>query len=145
MGTAMSSPVSDSLPETAISKDGFEFNPRATKWKLSPDNSVDFKRILKLAGPTLYFGLNKVLLYYAQNYAAATANINATYFESFLRFVSATHGIVDRIEPEHLLDYRASLTSKRESYIGHIRPMIRQWVEFGYEGIDPSCRELLYS
>lgn len=120
---------------------GYYFNLYDDKWKLDKNNTVYLSRIKKeISDEVQLESFLKVLSFYASNLSPGyTAQIS-----EYLLHMFRTNG-TSEISSTQLINYRYSLPSNREHYLGTIRSFLNKWYQLGYEGVDESIIELLYS
>ncbi len=137
--------MSSSVADLAIaeknkvkSRSGYLFDPKDYSWALNKNFRVYVGATLKLLGKSSVDGYIEVLKYYAINYSAAHVNNINDRFSHFLRVTRCME-----VSEASLINYRATLTSDTEWYLGVIRGFLRKWHALGYAGVSDEVIELL--
>lgn len=129
-----------SLKHSHTSKAGYVFNEEDYYWQLDKNNNIAVGKVMTLLDVDLRSSYMHVLVFYAINLSPAyTRSIN----EKF-RHMLQTSG-ASRVNESVLINYRASLTSANEYYLGVNRALFKKWYDLGYYGISEDVIELLYS
>lgn len=117
---------------------GYSFDLWEREWILDKNSSVNLDLIHEHLDEQNLNSFIHVLAFYASNLSAShTYNITAR-FNHMLRITGSS-----TINDIMLINYRASLSSSHEWYLGTIRGFLRKWYELGYDGIDESVIRLL--
>lgn len=117
---------------------GYFFYPEDDIWVLDKNKAVHLSQLKLLIRDEVLQSFLKVLTFYASNLSPAhTANV-ASYFLHMIKTTGASE-----ITDTTLMNYRASLSSSNEYYLGTVRGFLRKWYELGYDGIDESVIRLL--
>ena len=124
------------------SRDGYSFDPRVDRWRLSRDVTVHLDFIFELLQEPARGSFRKVLEYYAVTASAAhTANMVGR-FKVFALHASGVSPL-KRILPEHILSYRSTLDVTHEWHLGALRGLLRVWHRLGYAGVDDGTISVL--
>lgn len=122
------------------SKAGYTFYEEDIHWQLDKNTKVEVGAVQKLLDDDVKAEYSNALMFYAVNLSPKhTDNIN----ERFLHFLRITGA--SKVNESVLINYRASLTSNTEWYLGTIRGFLKKWHELGYEGVSEDVIELLKS
>jgi len=119
---------------------GYIYLEEAPFWRLDKDNNIHVANILPSLQKSLREGFIKTLSHYAQTKSAGTT---ANYIKAF-RAITKTHSHFV-ISPTNLINYRSSLSTVSEGYLGAIRAFLITWHELGYLGVDDDVIDLLRS
>ena len=120
------------------SSDGYWFSEHESIWTLSKSVNVNVGKVLNLLDMTSQSGFVSTLVHYARTFSPDhVANMNSRLF-GLLRDT----GVSD-INPTMLINYRASLTSETEHFLGALRGFIYKWHDLGYPGISDDVIDLL--
>ena len=107
-------------------------------WALDKNNKVYVARVKVLLEDRLISSFLKTLAYFAMNYSGGyVIALN----ESLKRYLSVTS--VSTISEIELINYRATLGVREESYLGSLRTFLRKWHALGYYGVTDEIIELL--
>ena len=138
-------PVLDSLPLVLLSRDGFEFEPRSRRWKLSRDVYLNLEWIDELLCEPALNGALKTLLAYAESYSGWHTSNMANRLRVMCASATYETGTLSNISPSVLINYRATLNRTNEFHLGALGGFLRKWIAFRYAGIDPEVTSLLDS
>jgi integrase len=124
--------------EQIVSNAGYLFCPDDEYWQLDKNTNVPVSSVCCLLEKSIAKSYVKVLIYYASNLSAAyTYNINA----KFLHMLRTTCS--SDITESVLINYRSTLTSDTEWYLGAFRAFLRRWHDLEYDGISDGVIDLL--
>ncbi len=122
------------------SKSGYTFIEGNTHWQLDKNTNVAVGKVLDLLNNDAGAGFVATLIFYANNYSAKyTENINERFFY-MLRTTGASI-----VNASVLINYRSSLSSETEWYLGGIKAFLNKWYELGYSGVSEAAIQLLNS
>lgn len=121
----------------AISKDGYKFDIRDSRWKLNKDITVALGPAAKL--PELaQAGYRATLRRYAEEFSAAHVYNMAARFDEFLRDTGAV-----QVGVTELLNWRAMLGSSRQFHLGALKGFLLAWHDYRFPGIPDEVANLL--
>ena len=134
------------LPEIAYSRSGVAFNPREDVWKFR--DAVNDVRLhfddLPMSN-LLKTSLKKTLLWYMQDRASSSAMSHLGGFREFCIFVREnTRSILESIDENALISYRASLPVNKKWRFGTLSTLLRKWVGLSLPGVTEVAAKLLY-
>ena len=124
----------------ALSRDGYEFDPRAQRWTLNKEVTLDLNRVLALLDPSLRASYCRVLQFYAEHRSPAYCNGIHQGVKKFLKDTGA-----DGFSASALRSYRAGLGRANEWRLGAIRAFFVRWHGQGYPGVSPDAVNFLSS
>lgn len=131
------------LVRSAISREGYSFEPQVRKWQISHDVCIYLSWIDDFLDPCLHNSYLNVLRYYAEKYSAGhTCNLSDR-FRDYAKYISEKCGIINKIAADDLISYRSILSREHEWYLGSIRVFLKSWFDLGYSGIDADVPQLL--
>jgi integrase len=141
-GRPMTKPVSSKrhaheASGLAVSKDGYNFDPACSYWKLSKDVIIRFGRAADLSEPTLG-GFRATLRRYAEEMSPHHTYNMAEKFKRFLRDTGAS-----LVTSAHLLNWRAKLGESDESDLGGLKGFLLAWHDYGFPGVPDEAAKLL--
>ena len=119
-------------------KSGYEFNPEDDCWQLDKNSRVIVGAVCDLLKKDAADGYVMTLTYYAQNFSSG--HVVSCHWR-FLHFLRATNA--SEVSETNLINYRASLSSKNEWYLGTIRGLLKRWHSSGHAGVSDEVIELL--
>ena len=134
------------LPSSARTQGGSTFNPTADKW-IYRDGvksvAIDFASVSEL-GNNLLQSLKGTLLWYAENLSASHLENLHSRIVHFVRFL-AVNGVtpIERITSVELLNYKSSLTTNVDWYLGHLSGLLKKWHDLGFSGVSSDAITLL--
>lgn len=117
---------------------GYSFGLWEREWVLDKNSSVSLAYIHEHLDQKTLNGFLNALAFYASNLSASHTYNIAVRFTHMLRN-TGTSIITDII----LINYKSSLNSSNEWYLGTIRGFLRKWYELGYDGVDENVIRLL--
>lgn len=117
---------------------GYSFSLLDDKWELDKNNTVNVGYVASLLSEPTRTGFRHALAFYASELSAAHSRGIATHFQHML-VSTGTNQINDTV----LINYRATLTSMTEHYLGTIRSFLRRWHLLGYPGVSKDVVTLL--
>lgn len=119
------------------SKSGYLFCPTDDHWLLDKNTKIPVHWVHSYLEAKDSISCYKVLEAYARTHSASHV-LNIFYrFLHYLRTVKP-----ESITPNSLINYRSTLDSENEWYLGTIRGFLRKWHELGYAGISDEVIEL---
>lgn len=122
------------------SKAGYTFIEDDTHWQLDKNTKVAVSKVLELLNNDARAGYIATLIFYASNYSGKyTENIN----ERFFYMLRATGASI--VNESVLINYRSSLSSETEWYLGGIKAFLNKWYELGHSGVSDESIQLLNS
>ncbi len=143
-------PVKDllSLPESAMTRNRFQFNPQDDTWciaDLSRDFSLDFNQLNAYCDPSFIQAFKKVLVHYLENKSSTVSFNIYHHFKRFIKFVYDDNSgtLVSALNSTHILNYKATLSSRTEYYLTYLAGFFKKWHALGYPGIQPEVPALL--
>ena len=120
------------------SSDGYWFSEHDPIWTLSKSVKVNVGKVHDLLNMESQSGFISTLAHYARTFSPDhVANMNNRLF-GLLRDTG-----VSGINPTMLINYRSSLTSETEHFLGALRGFIYKWYDLGYPGISDDVIDLL--
>ena len=120
------------------SSDGYWFSEQDPIWVLSKSVNVNVRKVHDLLNMKSQGGFVSTLAHYAKSFSPDhTSNMNNRLY-GLLRDTG-----VSEINPTMLINYRSSLTSETEYFLGALRGFIYKWHDLGYPGISDDVVDLL--
>jgi len=129
-----------------LSREGFEFDYHAMKWKLSRDYSINLDWVKERLGDEFARSYRSHLAFYAKKYSAVHTVFIDYHCNELIRFIqeqSNSNSKVTKINTAHIISFRSSLLKKQEHHLGKIRSFLTTWVERKLPGIEPEVAALL--
>jgi integrase len=129
----------------AWTRSGVEFDFTEDQWKYQDgvcDVALDFSSLCGLS-VRLRESAKASLRWYAENRSPAHLCNMFSRLLHFSRTVSNNGKCLSAIAAEDLLNYRGSLNSSREWYLGALAGLLKKWRNLGYPGIEDSAVLLL--
>ena len=125
------------LQTTAVSKDGYTFDPADVYWKLNKDVQITFGVIedLDLAHRE---GVRLTLQRYAEEQSASHTYNMAERMKRFIRETGTT-----KVSVTSLINWRASLGAGGEWNLGGLKGFLLAWHDYGFGGISEDVVDLL--
>lgn len=117
---------------------GYSFKLYEKTWYLDKNTSINLSWIHHYLVEENLEGCLKTLAFYASNSSASHTLNTAARFQHLLRTMN-----VYEINETTLINYRATLTSTTEWYLGTIRVFLKKWYQLGYCGIREDIIKLL--
>ena len=115
----------------AVSRDGYEFEPGADKWRLNKECTVNLALMFDLLEPSLHAPYRAVLTHFAKAYSGAyCANIQGLLL-ALLRATGASS-----FEHRTIMNYRSGLSRLEEHKLGYVKAFLQRWYEQGFRGVD---------
>jgi integrase len=134
-----------SLPETARTRSGVEFDPRSNKWVWRESTlavSFNFLLITNLS-PALLPGFKRCMLWYVENTSPSHARELFSRFRSFAKFLeNKTELPLTQINSAQILSYRSSLSENTRWYLASLSGMLKKWSDLA-PGISKDAIALL--
>ena len=130
-------------PSTATTPDGIEFDTSARHWTLSRDITISLRWIDEFLNEPAKTGALSTLIHYARTYSPATTCMMSGLLHTLLCSVLLRDEKASLITPYMLMNYRGTLNSTTEHYLGSLRSFLMCWVELGHFGIEPEVVPLL--
>jgi len=135
--------VKVTAPSTATTPDGIEFDTSARHWTLSRDITISLRWIDEFLNEPAKTGALSTLIHYARTYSPATTCMMSGLLHTLLCSVLLRDEKASLITPYMLMNYRGTLNSTTEHYLGSLRSFLMCWVELGHFGIEPEVVPLL--
>ncbi len=136
------------LPQTAFSKDGFEYTPALDAWVInSLLGRFTFKfDTLSSFSETMVRCLKLVFVWYLENRSFAHAR-NLSYCLSvfYRQQFGHSNAVLDRIDLHHIISFRASLDEKTEWKLGVVRILLEDLHRLGIGITSPDVLEYLHA
>ncbi|HDV6632643.1 TPA: site-specific integrase [Legionella pneumophila] len=130
--------------KSAISRDGYIFNPEERIWKISREHPINLSWVDELLEKEIADSFLHVLAHYAKKYSAAHTHNQAVRFQHFSKERRQhCHKHLSKISSEALISYRATLDQEHEWYLGALRGFLKTWIKLGYLGINDDVKGLL--
>lgn len=126
--------------ENVFSTYGYEFYEGDLVWKLSRDVSLNLDFVLSNLDDNYKYGFIKTLSFVCQTRSAGYGKLINGAFVLFLKLTNAK-----TINANELINLKSSLTRKNVDTLGTIRTFLKLWHDLGYEGIDESLIDMLYT
>jgi hypothetical protein len=121
------------------SKANHDFDVYEDRWQITADDSINLVALEK-------FNLDEK---FEENFKLVLADYASEFSTGYLvniyqniRHLFAT-GVTNKINEEHILNYKATLNSETEYKLGSLRAFILDWDDKGYKGIDKKALKLL--
>jgi integrase len=129
----------------AESTESFAFDPNTDTWQLSLDCTVRLKWLAQRMAEPACSGARKTLFFYARTYSPGHTQNMCELLKVLVTSVRRNRRPVACISEGILLNFRSSLTEKKEWYLGNLRGFLKKWYALGYPGVDAQAIELLTS
>ncbi|NLR96057.1 site-specific integrase [Rhizobium sp. P38BS-XIX] len=134
MGSRIESQHLPPLPNVAVTRDGFRFDPRLPDWYIlglfAPER-LKFSEFVALS-PDLVHSLKVVVLWHLQNSSYSHAR---NLFQSFARFYrhqyASANTVSDTIELRNILNFRAGLDGASDWKLGVLRILLEDMQRLG--------------
>ncbi|MBW8364635.1 MAG: site-specific integrase [Rhizobium sp.] len=143
--TAVSTAI-PKLPSSARTRGGVTFDPTADNWVFRDgvrDVSLYFTFAPSLSDE-LRHSFKAVLLWYSENASASHLQNMHSHFVRFASFLASTSSEqIDSVTSIHILNYKASLTKDKASYLGALSGFIKKWHGLGYPGVTDDAVSVL--
>ena len=134
-----------SVRKSAVSKDGYEFDPASLRWQLSRDVAAYISWGPELLDQTMLNSFLSVLRVYAENASAHYAKNLCDRFRVFAEFAAESKGIISSVDAFDIVNYRSYLERDKEWYLGALSGFLKKWHDLGYTGVDSEVVWLLNS
>lgn len=134
-----------SLPDSATSRNGVQFNPRADVWSYRDGGinvSLNFLSIENISS-VLKEGVKHTLLWYAENMSPSHTANGFTRFSHFFKTISEDKQGLYEITDVHLMRYRTLLGKKNQWYLGNLSGFIKKWHALGLCGVSKKAVQFL--
>lgn len=135
-----------SLPSSAFTRDGVEFDPREPFWSVSSHTTtVLFSFDLqKYISESLLNSFKLVILWYLENKSVMHAKNIYEMFDRFFKFASNDGSSpLNIITSFHFINYRSVLEKRREWYLGVLTGPLNEWHALGYPGVEKELITLI--
>lgn len=122
---------------TAVSKDGYTFDPASDYWRLNKDVQISLampEALIDVAKD----GFRSTLLRYAEEASARHAENMATRFKRFLRDTGAA-----QVSAIDLINWRATLGADMQWQLGGLKGFLLAWHDYGFDGVSADVVDLL--
>ncbi|MEZ0253799.1 MAG: hypothetical protein ACAI37_00885, partial [Chthoniobacter sp.] len=127
-----------------LSREGYEFDPDAPRWKLSRDTEIELESILDVASPTLYKGFSAALAECAQSHSAwHTSNMNSA-MKLLLRTITSVGNKIEILDTTSIINFKAKLDKRTEYHLGRLVGFFNDWSTAQHPGLDAAVVPLLY-
>jgi len=135
------------LPERAKSKEGYEFNPSESTWKIVDQTAVinfQFEELSDHCDENLIVNFKFALLYYIENMSLSHAsNMHKLFINLCSSLPNSDENRIKSITSTLVINYKAHLGKHKEWYLGSIKGFFKKWKRLGYPGIDDEAIKLL--
>lgn len=136
------------LPEIALTKEGKEYQPADTVWRLHDGGiriTLNYGQYQQYCTGRLIGSLRSYMVHLLRGQALHSC---WNFFTRLLYLVKHAHrvrggGLVDVITADDVVSYRGTLTKEREFRLHGIRKRVREWVQLGYFGIEAEASRTL--
>lgn len=136
------------LPETASTKEGVEYGPRETVWRLydtGKEITLNFDRYESICSEMFMYSLARYMIELLRLQALDSCK---NFYERFLCLLQHSSlrrngAPVDSVTAEDVASYRGILNKKKEHLLHSMRKRLRVWVQLRYEGVDPAASAYL--
>lgn len=120
------------------SKAGYVFFEGDVSWKLDKNTTVPIRAVKTLLQENVGKGFEKTLAYFASNLSAShTDNLCRT----FKKLITVTGS--SEVNESMLINFKSTLTSDVQWYMGVIRVLLKKWYELGHYGVSGEIIDLL--
>lgn len=133
------------VDQKSVSRDGFEFDPSSLRWRLSANTPINLIWVSEVLDRPVRESFLGVLRFYAETASAHHVSNVADRFKGLALFIARSHGLVTKIRPDDLINYRSSLDATHEWYLGVVSGFLKRWDDMGYHGVDPEVIQVLKS
>lgn len=117
---------------------GYSFHLNDETWVLDKNTKVYTSQIRALVSGETLRGCLKTLAFFSANMSAGHAHSMESHFTHFLKETNARE-----ITSAELINYRSTLTSDKEWYLGKLRGFLKKWHQLGYEGVSDEVIEMI--
>lgn len=121
----------------AVSKDGYQFKPSDSHWRLNKDVQLSLALPSSL-DPATEAGFRKALTRYAEEASARHTENMTTRFKRYLRDTGATH-----VTSSDLMNWRAKLGTDEQWQLGGLKGFLLAWYDYGFDGVSKEVVDLL--
>lgn len=125
------------VDSSAISKDGYAFNPADNHWRLNKDVVISLVLPHELEADT-GSGFRRALRRYAEESSARHTENMATRFKRYMRDTGAKSVTVT-----DLINWRAMLGESDQWHLGGLKGFLLAWHEYEFDGISENVADLL--
>lgn len=125
-----------------ISRSGYYFNYNDTVWCLGKDKDLTLDWLPLFLEEKLIFSCKKSFLYFAEHHAPSYCVLLAYNLRLFFEFcLKNDKKKINIITGTHILNYFSFLDKKEKYKLGHALPLIKKWLELGYEGVSEDIED----
>jgi len=126
-------------------KNGLLFDPNDDLWifnDISAKHRLDLGAF-KISNSRLY-GLKRTFIWYLENHSLHHAKNMYSRFKELLEFMhSQSECDIDTITSIHLINYKSTLSTKHECYLGSLSGFLKKWYEMGSPGLSKDAYNYL--
>ena len=123
------------------SKANYEFDVYDDLWQLDANKSLNFELLAPLnLDPKFEINFKLALADYASEFSSSYTDNLFRYCRWFFAV-----GVTGKINEEHVINYKATLTKSTEYKLGYIRAFLLDWHDKEIKGVDKKTVELLNS
>jgi integrase len=137
------------LPKSALTKEGWEYLPADTTWRLHDGGSqvwLNFNLYKPYCDETFLHALKLYLVHLVRRQALDSCYNFFSRFRLLVKFASVRRGVdVTTITSDDIVGYRATLSKIHEHNLFALRGLLREWVALGYPGVEPEASQALDS
>ena len=137
---ALTHKVESAHQRLVVSRDNYEFDPGASRWRLNKEVVINVDLVLARLAAPLRAPYRRLLQFFAEHYSAAYCVGIHQGIEKFLADTGA-----DAFSAPSLRSYRARLGREYEWRLGTIRAFLIRWHEQGYPGVSREVVDFLSS
>ena len=118
-----------------VSNDGYNFNFNEHVWKLSRSRGINWKLLEPHVTSDFLEAFKSVIAKYAISLSADHTRSSYERFKHFCVWESRDGEQVSEVKAQSLANYRASLGTRHEWYVGVLAGLFRRWHDLGYSGL----------
>lgn len=127
--------------DTRLSKAGYRFDFFDSSWSLDNSLTIKWKIVNKKIHPEVLKGFRLTIARLAEEVSAHYTYNCCNYFRRYLLNSEMYDGGL--ITPELILNIKASLSKEDEYKLGTIRALLRNWISWGFNGLNTGVEDVL--
>lgn len=122
---------------SAVSKDGYPFDPSGEKWRLNKDIEISLM-LPHTVDPQTESGFRSTLCRYAEEASGSHASNMEKRFKRYLRDTGAS-----RVTLADLINWRAILPRHEQWQLGGLKGFLLAWHDYGFKGVSEDVVDVL--
>lgn len=128
-------------PRIRRSKEGYEFDLNSTSWKVGQSQYLSMCSLPSTINSNVIKGMILTLARMAEEVSPDHVRNCFNYLKKY--FLATPHYTGGEIKDVEILNLKASLKKEDEYKLGTIRALLRNWIEWGYPGLDKKLEVFL--